>query len=210
MKGHGCGCRGDILRVLRSRRLGLVLLFATALLSVGPAVANAAEPRQGNQGTDIARGFALGIATLKEYGFGTFLRLRRNFVAAEGGIGAMPVIIMESSGRCGGAELELALHAGGALVFFFDDHESEFQNGIKLGGFYNSTLRPGGWLGWHGEWTMSSSFALSLSVGIQVYPGADDVILSRLRESCPSGSDPSPSWGMVQPYVGLSMLFYLF
>jgi hypothetical protein len=153
------------------------------------------------------REFALGLALLKEHGFGVIGRVRFNHVALDAAYGVMPLFILwqTADGTTMHVDADLSfVHVGAGPVFFFNDHLDRFQNGLRLAGIYDQVLGPGGGLGWVGEIT-KRSFAIALGAGLQYYPDAGDRVRRHFHYS--PGSDVSAA--ALQIYFGLNLLWYL-
>jgi hypothetical protein len=154
------------------------------------------------------RQFALGLALLKEHGFGGLLRLRFNHVALDATGGFMPLLIITQTvdGTTMDVDGALSAHGGIGPVFFFNGDQKKFQNGIRVNGIYDQIMGPGGGAGWVGEFT-KTSFTLALGAGIQVYPEAEDRIRKHFGYSSAIKLDPTST--VLQVYVGLNLFWYL-
>jgi hypothetical protein len=157
--------------------------------------------------TSKPREFALGIALLKEHGFGVVGRLRFNHVALDAAYGVMPLFVLWQTADGSTLHIDADLsfvHVGAGPVFFFNDHLDRFQNGLRLLGIYDQVLGPGAGLGWVGEIT-KRSFAIGFGAGLQYYPDAGERVRRHFHYA--PGSDVSSA--AVQLYFGLNLLFYL-
>jgi hypothetical protein len=158
--------------------------------------------------TNWPRTFALGLTTFKEHGFGVFVRLRMNHVAFDVAYGVMPVILMlqTTSGETVDMEFDMStVHVGGSVVVFFSNNQKRFQNGLRLGAVYDSIMGPAPIVGWVGD-VVWKNFGLGLGAGLQVYPDFNDRVSKHF--DIPKSS-VQEGIGMVQPYFGLNLFWYV-
>lgn len=153
------------------------------------------------------RSFAIGLTTLKEHGFGAFIRLRAKVFALDLAYGFMPVfcLVQDTSGTALDLKADMStIHTSASAVFFFGSDQRRFQNGLRFSAIYDNIMGPAGSIGWVGD-IVWSSFALGLGAGLQIYPD----FASRAGEHF-GISKHSLEQGLneVQPYFGLSLFWY--
>ena len=170
-----------------------IIPFLAALLA-SPAIAVELPA------TDAPRAFALGLATLKEHGFGATMRLRANHVALDIAGGAMPVMVLTDT-----IQADIGLRGDAGPVIFFSDKTARFQSGLRFAGIYDTLMGPGGMAGWVGElgW---QHFAMDFGAGVQVLPQFPDLATEHF--AIPDEYLLGPT-AMVQVYIGLNLLWYL-
>jgi hypothetical protein len=187
----------------------LTIFFSMNMLN---AQDTAAEPQDTatTQQTqfDNPRTFALGIATLKEHGFGGIMRARFNHFAIDGSVGSLPWLIMYTTadGTTTSYDGAMSFHTDLSFLIFINSDHGRFQNGIRLGGLYDSVGGKGVMFGWSGELTFNT-FALCFGVGIQYYPD----LIEKVNERFPAtkNADLGSSY-KYQPYLGINFVWYLF
>jgi hypothetical protein len=197
---------------LASATLGLtVALLTTAALGQdqarSPKIDLATPEPPPTEESSKPRELGLGLALLKEHGFGVVGRLRFNHVALDAAYGVMPLFILwqTAGGTTMHVDADLSfVHFDAGPVFFFNDHLDRFQNGLRVAGVYDQVLGPGAGLGWVGEIT-KRSFAIALGAGLQYYPDAPDRVRRHFHYA--PGSDVSAA--ALQLYFGLNLLWYL-
>ena len=169
----------------------------------GSAVQTSGEPE-----VFKPRRFALGLATLKEHGFGALVRVRFDHVALDAAAGFLPVIIITQTydGTTMNIDGALPAHASVGPVFFLNDQYKGFQNGIRVNGIYNGLMGPGAGAGWVGEIT-KTSFTLGFGAGLQVYPNAEDKIRNHFHYGSDIQLDATTT--VLQFYAGLNLLWYV-
>lgn len=158
---------------------------------------------------DHPRTFAIGLATLKEHGFGVIARLRFGHFAIDGAIGSLPILVMytDYSGEMLNMDADMSIHADAGCVFFFNDDQKRFQNGIRLAGIYDSIIGPAGMIGWVGDLTFNR-FALGFGAGIQYYPD----YIEKAEEHFPElrRAEAMDETQNIQLYLGINFMWYLF
>jgi hypothetical protein len=158
--------------------------------------------------THHPRAFALGLTTLKEHGFGAFLRVRADHVALDIAYGTMPVLLVlqTRSGDTVDVKADMsAVHLDGSLLVFFSDNQKRFQNGLRGGVVYDSIMGPGAMFGWVGD-LVWNRFGLGFGAGLQVYTDFNSRVSKHFGIARSSVED---SLGTVQPYVGVNFFWYL-
>lgn len=121
----------------------------------------------------------------------------------------MPVILVLQDASSGGLDFKgaMSLHTGGHLVFFFSkDDQKKFQNGLRVGGFWDSVLGGGAQIGWVGDlhWDRLS---LGFGAGLQIYPAGAEK--ARDHFNLVGAVEMLELMTTVQPYVGLNLGWYL-
>ena len=154
------------------------------------------------------RRFAIGLATLKEHGFGALMRVRFDHIALDAAAGFLPVIIITQTydGTTVNIDGALPLHASVGPVFFLNNQYKGFQNGLRVNGIYNALMGPGAGAGWVGEVT-KTSFTLGFGAGLQVYPNAEDKIRNHFHYGSDIKLDATTT--VLQIYAGLNLLWYV-
>jgi hypothetical protein len=164
------------------------------------------QPVSAKPETDKPRTLALGLAMVKEHGFGAVFRARLNHVALDLAAGFNPILII-ISGSESKIDFAMPLQVGLGPVFFLSDAQASVQHGIRLNGIYNRVLGPGGGLGWVGELASRRRFTIAFGAGLQIYPQASRRVkeyFSDLQDASLTSSAPE-----VQIYVGFNLLWYL-
>ncbi len=154
------------------------------------------------------RSFAVGITTLKEHGFGGMMRARWNHFAIDGSVGSLPWLVMYESadGTTTNYDFDMSLHTDLSCVIFINGDQGRFQNGIRLGGLYDSIGGKGVIFGWTGELTFNT-FALCFGVGLQYYPDLIEKINDHFPDTRNADLDSSYKY---QWYLGINLVWYLF
>jgi hypothetical protein len=155
--------------------------------------------------------FGLAITTLKEQGFGGGMRLRFDHFAVEASVAAMPFFVLVT-GDCEKLVFKVAPHATGSVLVIYSDVTARFQNGLRLSGMWNGILGGGTQVGWFGELLFNNIVALDFGAGVQLYPAGKTRAARAVRDACGGDGDSEVSiiQSVVQLYVGLNLLFYVF
>lgn len=163
--------------------------------AVDPLAVRAGAP------AEAPRTVAVGVATLKEHGFGVVLRARRDHVALDLAAGLAPVLVITN------LDLYAAMpvHADASFVFFFSDADRRFQQGVRLGAAWDAIVGGGALVGWVGDLTWRQ-LVIGFGAGLQYYPDFE----SGVREHFDlEGASFEGSLTTVQPYLGVNLCWYL-
>jgi len=187
--------------MLKFKHPAYYIIFILTIISAPVFSENNAHKNSSNE-KQTPDFFALGLTSLKEHGFGGILRLKYSFLALEGSVGAMPAVLIFDSYRS--IEFGMPLNADAGLIFFFNDQNRDFRNGLRLGGTWNRAFGGGFMLGWTGDCILSR-FILSFGAGMQYYPEG----VSHLKKYFDTVNTIEKSSNF-QVYAGVSLLFNVF
>ena len=182
--------------------LTFAIIFSANILFAQEAATSPQEQQLNNP-----RSFALGITTLKEHGFGGKLRARWDHFALDGSVGSLPWLVtyQTADGTTTNYDFAMSFHADASCVIFINSNQSRFQNGIRLGGLYDSVGGAGALFGWTGELTFNT-FAICFGVGVQYYPDLIDKLNDKFPDTKNSDMDSSYKY---QPYLGVNFMWYM-
>jgi len=147
---------------------------------------------------------AIGLALLKEHGFGIAARFLAGPIGLEASVGYQPWLVM-IGGDCSVFEGYMKLHGDGLLL-------------IRLKNFSNDRMRlllklGGGWqedFGWEGkagvgfDIYLAQHFFFDIGAGLAIVPGAYDFLGDLGEEKCDGAmvQDADKAQATVQPYIG--------
>jgi len=179
-----------------------VVLFTFQLAVPDDAMARkkkTCEPPSGQEWRcNPPRHFGLGLALVKEYGFGAVFRGRINHVAFDAAVGYQPYFVTGDVFRYAST-----VQVTGAFLVFFSKVWSRFQAGLKAAYAWNSLSGHGFLFGFNGEFSIRKHFALDLGAGIQAFPMANQLVREKLDLQGVAFN------AVVQPYIGLNLVWYL-
>jgi len=184
-----------------------------ALAATAGARRRPRKPRKRRRVEPRPRMFALGVTTLKELGFGATVRLRFDHFGLEASGGGMPWFVFVS-GSCNAITGGFAPHATLSALAWFTGDQSRFQPGIRVAGMWDGQFGWGGQIGFNADFTLSDLLALNIGVGLQGYPEGESRGRAIVAEECSVSPDAVQTGDLaeliVQPQIGLNLMFYLF
>ncbi len=159
---------------------------------------------------DPGRYLAIGASILKEHGFSGVLRARYRWVGVEFAGGWSPYILAVT-GACNEVIVDGALRVTLSALGFFAE-EGDMSHGARAGVLWDAFFGWGAMLGYQVEYVLTEYLVFSAGAGVQIFPFGDEPATRRLARECPSNAiiEPHPLTTYVQPYIGFSLLLYLF
>ena len=115
------------------------------------------------------------------------------------------------SGACSEFILEATWRISTSVLGTFGS--GRFRHGPRLGFTYDGFFGPGGQLGYQIEIAFKPWIALSVGVGLLIFPLGSEPAENKAAAACnvnPSSIQLDPLLTVAQPYVGASLLFDLF
>lgn len=161
-------------------------------------------------GDDYERHLGLGVSILKEHGFGAVARMQFAWFGLEASVALSPYFLFVS-GACSELILEATWRVSASALGTFG--RGRLRHGPRLGFTFDGFFGPGGQLGYQLEVAFNPWLALSFGAGLLVFPLGEEPAEKRAAAACgvnPSSIQLDPLQTIVQPYIGASLLFYVF
>jgi len=147
---------------------------------------------------------AIGLALLKEHGFGLAARFLAGPIGLEASVGYQPWLVV-IGGDCSVFEGYMKLHGDGMLLIRLKNFANDrMRLLLKLGGGWQEDFGYEGKAGVGFDLYLAQHFLFEFGLGLTVVPGAYDFVGDVADEKCGSATVPDADriQATIQPYIG--------